>query len=79
MTELHSIMLKDGQYLSDVSLLIEKNKSVLIKAGTGIGKTSMVMEKLPKDFDIIVMIVPSVLKVTELEHSKLRMKLVTQN
>lgn len=69
MTELHSIMLKDGQYLSDVSLLIEKNKSVLIKAGTGIGKTSMVMEKLPKDFDIIVMIVPSVLKVTELEHS----------
>ena len=47
MTELHSIMLKDGQYLSDVSLLIEKNKSVLIKAGTGIGKTSMVMEKLP--------------------------------
>lgn len=69
MSTIQEIHLKQGQYLADSDVSIEKNKMTLIQAGTGVGKTTVVTEKFLKAFDAVVMIVPSVLKVTELEEA----------
>ncbi|MEO4162803.1 DEAD/DEAH box helicase family protein [Acinetobacter pittii] len=69
MSNVSTFTLKQGQYLSDLSLSIPKNKFTLIQAGTGVGKTTAIMEDCPKLHPIIVMLVPSVLKVKELEAS----------
>lgn len=69
MSNVSTFTLKQGQYLSDLSLSIQKNKFTLIQAGTGVGKTTAIMEDCPKLHPIIIMLVPSVLKVKELEAS----------
>ncbi|MFL1459127.1 DEAD/DEAH box helicase family protein [Acinetobacter baumannii] len=67
MSKISTFTLKKGQYLSNLSLPVQKNKFTLIQAGTGVGKTTTIMEDYPKQHPIIVMLVPSVLKVKELE------------
>ncbi|RZH09657.1 DEAD/DEAH box helicase family protein [Acinetobacter pittii] len=67
MSKISTLTLKKGQYLSNLSLPVQKNKFTLIQAGTGVGKTTTIMEDYPKQHPIIVMLVPSVLKVKELE------------
>ncbi|KQF17284.1 hypothetical protein APC04_14610 [Acinetobacter baumannii] len=69
MSKISTLTLKKGQYLSDLSLSIPKDKFTLIQAGTGVGKTTAIMEDCPKVHSIIIMLVPSVLKVKELETS----------
>ncbi|OTM64909.1 DEAD/DEAH box helicase family protein [Acinetobacter pittii] len=69
MSNVSTVTLKQGQYLSDLSISIPKNKFTLIQAGTGVGKTTAIMEDCPKLHPIIIMLVPSVLKVKELEAS----------
>lgn len=69
MSNVNTVTLKQGQYLSDLSISIPKNKFTLIQAGTGVGKTTAIMEDCPKLHPIIIMLVPSVLKVKELEAS----------
>jgi len=68
-SKISTFTLKKGQYLSSLSLPVQKNKFTLIQAGTGVGKTTTIMEDYPKQHPIIVMLVPSVLKVKELETS----------
>lgn len=67
----HKILLNDGQYLSSSALLVLNNQNTLIQAGTGVGKTSMIMDMTGNlsDHQHIIMVVPSVLKVQELESS----------
>lgn len=67
----HKILLKDGQYLSSSNITIAKGQYTLIQAGTGVGKTSMIMDRTGNlsDHQNIIMVVPSVLKVQELESS----------
>lgn len=67
MSTVQAIVLEKGEYLTDKEIFILKNKLTLIQAGTGVGKTTLIMEKLAKEYDIVVMLVPSVLKVEELE------------
>lgn len=61
------IELVNGQYLDFTELPFEKNQYCLITAGTGMGKTTVVMEQLPKHFDLVLFLLPSTLKVSELE------------
>lgn len=71
----HKVLLKNRQYLSsgDVSgqITVVKGQNTLIEAGTGVGKTSMIMDMAGSlsDYQHIIMVVPSVLKVQELESS----------
>ncbi|WP_019384275.1 DEAD/DEAH box helicase family protein [Acinetobacter venetianus] len=67
----HEISLKNGQYLSSCNISIVKDQYTLIQAGTGVGKTSMIMDRTGNlsDHQNIIMVVPSVLKVKELEGS----------
>ncbi|WP_284087410.1 DEAD/DEAH box helicase [Acinetobacter nosocomialis] len=71
----HKVLLKKGQYLSssDISshITVVKGQNTLIEAGTGVGKTSMIMGMAGtiSDHQHIIMVVPSVLKVQELESS----------
>lgn len=69
MSKVQEIHLKQDQYLADSDVSVEKNKMTLIQAGTGVGKTTAVTKNFVKDFDAVVMLVPSVLKVTELEEA----------
>ena len=69
MPEIQEIHLEQGQYLADSTVSVAKNKMTLIQAGTGVGKTTVVTEKFLAEFDAVVMLVPSVLKVTELEEA----------
>lgn len=61
------IELVNGQYLDFTELPFEKNQYCLITAGTGMGKTTVVMEQLPKHFDLVLFLLLSTLKVSELE------------
>lgn len=69
MSTVQKIALEKGEYLTDKNISIPKNQFTLIQAGTGVGKTTLVMEKLLRDYAVVVMLVPSVLKVTELEEA----------
>ena len=40
----HKILLKNEQYLSNSNISATKDQYTLIQAGTGVGKTSMIME-----------------------------------
>lgn len=61
------IKLANGQYLDFTELPFEKNQYCLITAGTGMGKTTVVMEQLPNHFDLVLFLLPSTVKVSELE------------
>lgn len=69
MPKLKEFYLKQGQYLADSDVFVQKNALTMLQAGTGVGKTTVVTDKFSKDFDCVVMVVPSVLKVTELEEA----------
>ncbi|QGM27849.1 DEAD/DEAH box helicase [Acinetobacter towneri] len=69
MPKLKEFYLKQGQYLADSDVFVQKNALTMLQAGTGVGKTTVVTDKFLKDFDCVVMVVPSVLKVTELEEA----------
>ncbi|WP_104490223.1 DEAD/DEAH box helicase family protein [Acinetobacter indicus] len=69
MPKLKEFYLKQGQYLADSDVFVQKNALTMLQAGTGVGKTTVVTDKFSKDFDCVVVVVPSVLKVTELEEA----------
>lgn len=59
--------LPEGRYLTDLKMTPLAENISLVIAPTGIGKTTWTMKKLRKEFPIVWMLVPSVLKVQELE------------
>lgn len=59
--------LKDGQYLSDLSLNIEPQKNIFLIAPTGSGKTTFTMKDLGTQFDLVIVLVPTQAKVIELK------------
>ena len=69
MSEFQEFHLKQGQYLTDSDVVVQKNALTMLQAGTGVGKTTVVTEKFSKDYDYVLVVIPSVLKVTELKEA----------
>lgn len=69
MSEFQEFHLKQGQYLTDSDVFVQKNALTMLQAGTGVGKTTVVTEKFSKDYDYVLVVIPSVLKVTELKEA----------
>lgn len=69
MSEFQEFHLKQGQYLTDSDVFVQKNALTMLQAGTGVGKTTVVTDKFSKDYDYVLMVMPSVLKVTELKEA----------
>ena len=59
--------LEKNQYLSDLDLKIAHNKMTLLTAPTGTGKTTFTMETLLKQYETIILLVPAIFKVKELQ------------
>ena len=60
-------VLEKDQYLSDLDLNIGQDKISLLTAPTGTGKTTFTMETLLTQYETIVLLVPAVFKVKELQ------------
>lgn len=67
MSEVHQITLQPEQYISHHPFPETQGKCTLLQAGTGVGKTTFIMDGGLKDYTFIIQVIPSVLKVTELE------------
>ena len=68
--------LEKGQYLTDLDLKFKPNQINLMTSPTGTGKTTFTMEALSDQYSVVFMVVPSVLKVIELEHHTSAKKIV---
>lgn len=62
-------ILKANQYVSFSNLTFDKNSTSLVIAGTGMGKTTAVLNDLRNQYECIIFVLPSTLKVQELEQS----------
>ncbi len=62
-----TLSLEEGQFLSDLNPMISVDKTTLIIAPTGVGKTTYTMEELEKQFKLVIMLVPTQAKVAELQ------------
>lgn len=60
MPKLKEFYLKQGQYLADSDVFVQKNALTMLQAGTGVGKTTVVTEKFSKDYDYVLIVMPSV-------------------
>lgn len=64
----NQLLLQNDQYLSDLKLQIAANQTTLIIAPTGVGKTTFTMEDLHRQFEMVLMVVPTQAKVAELQN-----------
>ena len=67
MSKIHQIDLQADQFISDIAFPQTQGKRILLQAGTGVGKTTFIMDGGIKEYLFIIQIIPSVLKVRELE------------
>ena len=67
MCEIHQMNLQSNQFIGDIGFPQTRGKRLLLQAGTGVGKTTFIMEGGLKEHPIIIQVIPSVLKVRELE------------
>lgn len=63
------ITLKNHQYLTDLSIAIPRNQTTLIIAPTGVGKTTLTMEQLKEQYELVIVLVPTQAKVAELQET----------
>lgn len=63
----YPITLGTGEFISRDHLPEIQGKRILLQAGTGVGKTTLIMEGGLKEHPFIIQVIPSVLKVRELE------------
>lgn len=62
------LQLQKDQYLSSLKIQIPANQATLIVAPTGVGKTTFTMQDLPRQFEFVLMLVPTQAKVAELKN-----------
>ncbi len=63
----YPITLGTGEFISRDHLPETQGKCSLLQAGTGVGKTTFIMDGGFKEYPFVIQVIPSVLKVTELE------------
>ncbi|MDM1248496.1 DEAD/DEAH box helicase family protein [Acinetobacter sp. R933-2] len=63
-----SYVLEKNQYLADLNLKTPASQFTFLVAPTGIGKTTFTMEELKHQFELVVILVPTQNKVSELKN-----------